>query len=234
MAVSVACMRGYWSRCGLQPPEPAVTAATASDGEAQAHSLPLFPLRTVLFPGGLLPLRIFEARYVDMIGRCMREGIPFGVLWLCEGAEADEVREARESGAAAQLADVGSSARIVDFERLEDGLLGILCRGEQRFRLLRRWVQSDGLHMGEVQWLVDPPQSPLPESRRALGAVLRSVMDEYGDLARHLQPDFEEAGWVANRFAELLPLSRAAQQQLLEIDDPLARLEAIAPLIEVR
>lgn len=208
-----------------------MTAATGMDGEAQAHSLPLFPLRTVLFPGGLLPLRIFEARYVDMIGRCMREGIPFGVLWLCEDAEAGETRE---SGAVVPLADVGSSARIVDFERLEDGLLGILCRGEQRFRLLRRWVQADGLHMGEVQWLIDPPRSPLPESRRALGAVLRSVMDEYGDLGRHLQPDFEEAGWVANRFAELLPLTRSAQQQLLEIDDPLARLEAIAPLIEIR
>lgn len=208
-----------------------MNVATGMEGDEQASALPLFPLRTVLFPGGLLPLRIFEARYVDMIGRCMREGIPFGVLWLCEGAEAGE---ARESGAVGQLADVGSSARIVDFERLEDGLLGILCRGEQRFRLLRRWVQADGLHMGEVQWLIDPPQSPLPESRRALGAVLRSVMDEYGDLARHLQPDFEEAGWVANRFAELLPISRAAQQQLLEIDDPLARLEAIAPLIEIR
>lgn len=202
-----------------------MTASTGTDGNLQAPLLPLFPLRTVLFPGGLLPLRIFEARYVDMIGRCMREGIPFGVLCLLEGGEA---------GAATQLAQVGSSARIVDFERLEDGLLGILCRGGQRFRLLQRHVQADGLNIGEVQWLADPPHRPLPDARRPLGDVLHKVIDEYGEMARHLQPDFADAGWVANRFAELLPLSREAQQGLLEIDDPVARLEAIAPMIDVR
>ena len=131
-------------------------------------------------------------------------------------------------------AAVGCSARIVDFERLEDGLLGILCRGERRFRLLGRHVQADGLHVGEVQWLVDPAHTPLADARRPLGNVLRKVIDEYGELGRHLQPDFGDAGWVANRFAELLPLSREAQQRLLEIDDPAARLEAIAPMIDAR
>lgn len=202
-----------------------MTTASGTDGDAPDAVLPLFPLRTVLFPGGLLPLRIFESRYVDMIGRCMREGMPFGVLCLLEGSE---------SGAARQLAQVGSSARIVDFERLEDGLLGILCRGERRFRLLQRHVQADGLHVGEIRWLADPPHTPLAEARRPLGNVLQKVLDEYGDLARHLQPDFADAGWVANRFAELLPLSREAQQRLLEIDDPAARLEAIAPMIDAR
>ena len=130
-----------------------------------------------------------------------------------------------ETGSVAQLAAVGSSARIVDFEPLDDGLLGILCRGERRFRLLQRRVQADGLYVGQVRWLDDPPHTPLGDARRPLGNVLRKVIGEYGELARHLQPDFGDAGWVANRFAELLPLSRAAQQQLLEIDDPAARLD---------
>jgi Lon protease-like protein len=202
-----------------------VTAATGTGSSEQASVLPLFPLRTVLFPGGLLPLRIFEPRYIDMIGRCMREGVPFGVLCLIEGGE---------SGAVAQLAEVGSSARIVDFEQLDDGLLGILCRGEQRFRLLQRHTQTDGLHVGEVRWLVDPPHTPLKDARRPLGNVLRKVIGEYGELAKHLQPDFGDAGWVANRFAELLPLSRDVQQRLLETDDPAARLEALAPMIDAR
>ena len=187
--------------------------------------VPLFPLNTVLFPGGLLPLRIFEPRYVDMIGRCMREGAPFGVVWIVEGGD---------TGGVAQLAEVGSSARIVDFERLDDGLLGILCRGEQRFRLLQQRTRPDGLHVGEVQWLIDPAHTPLEDACRPLGNVLRKVIGEYGALARHLQPDFGDAGWVANRFAELLPLSREAQQRLLEIDDPTARLAALAPMVDAR
>lgn len=202
-----------------------MTVASGTGDAAQCFDLPLFPLRTVLFPGGLLPLRIFEPRYVDMIGRCMRESMPFGVLWIVEGEEA---------GSVAQLAAVGSSARIVDFETLDDGLLGILCRGERRFRLLQRHTQHDGLHLGTVQWLVDPPHTPLEDARRPLGIVLRRVIGEYGELARHLQPDFGDAGWVANRFAELLPLSRAVQQKLLEIDDPAMRLEALAPMIDAR
>jgi Lon protease-like protein len=202
-----------------------VTVPTGTGSELQATDLPLFPLRTVLFPGGLLPLRIFETRYVDMIGRCMREGGPFGVLLIVDGAEA---------GSVAQLAAVGSTARIVDFETLDDGLLGILCRGERRFRLLQRRTQADGLYVGQVRWLDDPPHTPLGDARRPLGNVLRKVIGEYGELARHLQPDFGDAGWVANRFAELLPLSRAAQQQLLEIDDPAARLDAVAPMIDAR
>jgi hypothetical protein len=199
--------------------------ASTTDESQSEVTLPLFPLRTVLFPGGLLPLRIFESRYVDMIGRCMREGGEFGVLWIREGGE---------SGAVTRLADTGCSARIVDFERLPDGLLGILARGDRRFDVLSRSTQSDGLHVGQVRWRPERGHTPLADARRPLGNVLRKVIDEYGALARHLQPDFSDAGWVANRFAELLPLSRADRQRLLEMDDPTARIEAIAPMIEVR
>lgn len=188
-----------------------------------AESLPLFPLRTVLFPGGLLPLRIFEPRYVDMIGRCMREGGEFGVVLISQGGEVGEVTH---------LATVGCSARIVDFENLPDGLLGIMCRGERRFHLHGRRTQDDGLHIGDIDWLIDGPDAPLGTEHQALGRVLKRVIGEYGDLQRFIQPDFDHAAWVSYRLAELLPLSKAVQQSMLEIADPMERLQQLAPMVE--
>ena len=184
--------------------------------------LPLFPLRTVLFPGGLLPLRIFEPRYIDMVGRCLREDQVFGVVLILEG---------EEGGMVDRLAAVGCSARIVDFQQLPDGLLGLMCRGERRFRIHSRGIQAGGLHTAEVGWLPEPPPIPLTADQAPLSGVLRRVLVELGDLAQHLRPDYEEAGWVSNRFAELLPLDRATQQKLLEIDDPRERLRLLSPLI---
>lgn len=186
--------------------------------------LPLFPLRTVLFPGGLLPLRIFEPRYVDMVGRCMREGQEFGVLLIAAGDE---------TGAISELAAIGTTANIVDFNALPDGLLGLMCRGSRRFSLSAHRVQSDGLHLGEVQWLAQPAPSALESAHRPLARVLRRVLQELGDTARHLDADFDDAGWVSNRLAEFLPLERGAQQALLEIDDPQERMRRLAPLIDI-
>ena len=186
--------------------------------------LPLFPLRTVLFPGGLLPLRIFEPRYVDMVGRCMRAGSDFGVVLITGG---------QETGAVADLAPIGTSAHIVDFNALPDGLLGLMCRGARRFRLLARRVQSDGLHVGTVEWLAEPVPSALAPEHRPLALVLRRVLQELGDTARHLEADYDEAGWVSNRLAEFLPLERNSQQELLELADPQERMRQLAPLIEV-
>ncbi|MDE2249837.1 MAG: LON peptidase substrate-binding domain-containing protein [Gammaproteobacteria bacterium] len=190
------------------------------------NELPLFPLRTVLFPGGLLPLRIFEPRYVDMVGRCMREGGEFGVLLITDAAST-------ETGALGALAAIGTTARVVDFNALPDGLLGLMCRGARRFRLLSRRTQEDGLHLGTVEWLAEHPPSPLQPQHAALARVLRRVLEELGDTARHLDADFGDAGWVSWRLAEFLPLERSAQQQLLELEDPQARMRALAPLIEV-
>lgn len=188
--------------------------------------LPLFPLRTVLFPGGLLPLRIFEPRYVDMVGRCMREGGEFGVLLITDGVGA-------ESGPVGSVADVGTTARVVDFHALPDGLLGLMCRGARRFRLLSRRVQEDGLHLGTVEWLAEPAPSALLPEHAPLARVLRRVLEELGDTARHLDAAFDDAGWVSWRLAEFLPLERSAQQELLELEDPQARMNALAPLIEI-
>ena len=106
------------------------------------RTLPLFPLGTVLFPAGPLALRIFEPRYVDMVGRCMREGSGFAVVLLVEGAEA--------GGGSLTTAAIGTEARIVDFDRLEDGLLGLTCVGQGRLRIVRAWREEDGLNVGEV------------------------------------------------------------------------------------
>ena len=186
--------------------------------------LPLFPLSTVLFPGGLLPLRIFEPRYLDMVSRCMREGTEFGVLLITNG---------QETGPIAQLAATGTSARIVDFNALPDGLLGLMCRGSRRFSLGSQHLQPDGLHVGQVHWLAESAPSALAPEHRPLARVLRRVLQELGDTARHLEADFDDADWVSNRLAEFLPLQHSEQQVLLELTDPQERMRRLAPLIAV-
>jgi len=184
-----------------------------------AAELALFPLQTVLFPGGPLGLRVFEPRYLDMVGRCLKEQGRFGVVLLLEGAEA---------GSAVTVAAIGTSARIVDFDTLPDGLLGITCLGEQRFRVLRRWQQEDGLYLAEVEYL--PPEDPsaLPEEFAHLGELLREVLPKLGRGYAHVEAHYEDAGWVANRWAEVLPLAPTERLELLELSDPQRRIAQVA------
>jgi uncharacterized protein len=189
---------------------------------AAREEIPLFPLNTVLFPGGPLPLRIFEPRYVDMVRKCMREGSSFGVLLIRAGAEV---------GAVTSTADVGTSARIVDFNQMQDGLLGITCLGDKRYRVTSRRTQADGLHIGEVEWLAEPAEMPLPEEHRHLADLLNKVLPELGDLYSFVDRKLEDTAWVAARLAEILPISLIDKQSFLEMDDPRERLERLAPLI---
>jgi len=182
-------------------------------------TLPLFPLHTVLFPGGPLALRIFEPRYTDMVRRCLKEQTGFGVALILEGEEA---------GAAARVAATGTRARLVDFDPLPDGLLGITCLGEERFRITRRWQQQDGLNLAEVQYLAAPPATELPPELAHLADLLREVLPKLGRSYAHVDAHYEDAGWVANRWAEVLPLEAAEKLQLLELDEPLARLAQVA------
>ncbi|HYX73675.1 MAG TPA: LON peptidase substrate-binding domain-containing protein [Steroidobacteraceae bacterium] len=181
--------------------------------------LPLFPLSTVLFPGGPLRLRIFEPRYLDMVRRCLKASRAFGVVLILEGEEAGEV---------ASVAPSGTSARLVDFDTLPDGLLGIDCLGEQCFRVLKRWRQEDGLNVAEVEYLPDDVPCALPAELVHLGELLREVLPQLGERYAHVVARYEDAGWVANRWAEVLPLTAAEKQQLLELADPLARLAQVA------
>jgi Lon protease-like protein len=184
-----------------------------------AGELPLFPLGTVLFPGGPLRLRIFEPRYLDMVRRCLKESRAFGVVLILEGAEAGE---------AVTVASSGTSARVVDFDTLPDGLLGIDCLGEQRFRVLRRWQQGDGLNLAEVDYLPEDAPCALPAEFAHLGELLRELLPQLGERYAHAVARYEDAGWVADRWAEVLPLTAAEKQQLLELADPLARLTQVA------
>jgi Lon protease-like protein len=178
--------------------------------------LPLFPLNTVLFPGGLLPLRIFEPRYVDMVGRCMREGSSFGVVLSRSGAEVGEVGE---------TAQLGTGARIIDFNKLPDGLLGITCRGEHKLRVLRRSQRPDGLYVGEIEYLASEPKVELPPRFQTLADLLRQVLPALGEPYASMPCDYSDASWVGCRLAELLPLSVSDKLNLLGVDDPLTRLE---------
>jgi uncharacterized protein len=186
--------------------------------------IPLFPLHTVLFPGGPLPLRIFETRYVDMVRRCMREQTPFGVVLIEDGDEAGEV---------VTTATVGCSARIADFDTLKDGFLGISCVGDRKFRVERVWRAADGLNMGEVTWLEPEPATPLPADFARLGETVRRALDELAEHYTHVDKKFDDAGWVGSRLAELLPIATTDKQALLELADPVARLDALLSVVPV-
>jgi Lon protease-like protein len=182
----------------------------------------LFPLHTVLFPGGPLPLRIFETRYVDMVRRCMRENQRFGVVLIEEGDEAGEV---------ATTATVGCTARIADFNALPDGLLGISCVGETKFRVQRVWRAADGLNLGEVELLEAEPSVVLPAGYSRLGDTVRRALDELAEHYEHCERRFEDAAWVGARLTELLPIAMSDKQALLELDDPIARLDALLSIV---
>ncbi|ABI55956.1 LON peptidase substrate-binding domain-containing protein [Alkalilimnicola ehrlichii MLHE-1] len=180
--------------------------------------LPLFPLQTVLFPGGPLVLRLFEPRYLDMVARCLREDRGFGVCRIVDG---------RETGAPAIPDPVGTLARIIDWEKRSDGLLGITVRGERRFRIVSRHVERDGLQQAEVEWLPQPPPRPIPPVHGPLAALLERILQQVRGPWAELPRDFDDAEWVSCRLAELLPIPPEDRQQLLELDDPVERLAVL-------
>lgn len=186
------------------------------------RELALFPLNTVLFPGGPLALRIFEPRYLDLVSRCLREGRGFGVVRLDAG---------REAGGPADFSDLGTEARIVDFSRLEDGLLGITCLGQQRFRVLEAWRQPDGLNVGRVEDLPADPPVALPAEYAFMEEILQRILPELGDLYESVPHHFGDAAWVGHRLSEMLPLETADKQALLEMDDPVARMAELAAIV---
>jgi hypothetical protein len=190
-----------------------------------AVEIPLFPLGTVLFPGGPLPLRIFEARYIDLVSRCLREGSGFGVVLIREGAEA---------GGPALTFDVGTYARIVDFSRQDDGLLGIRAQGERRFRILERRRARDGLNVADVEWLPGDRVVPLPAEFADLGPALEAVLEQVGEPYASLERRLDDAAWVAGRLAEIIPIPPGHKQHCLELDDPVERLRFLRPLFEIR
>ena len=188
---------------------------------AEVRELPLFPLNAVLFPGGPLPLRIFEPRYLDMVSQCMREQSGFAVVLLGEGEEV---------ASAMTFAATGTEARIVDFDRLEGGLLGISCIGVERVRVVEAWRQADGLNRGRVLDIAADPVVPVPPGQAWLTEMVAQVLPEAGDAYQHVERR-DDAAWVSNRLAEILPLALGDKQALLELSDPLERLAALEPAV---
>jgi len=187
------------------------------------HHIPLFPLHTVLFPGGVLPLRIFEPRYLDMISACLRNNTPFGVALLREGSE---------TGKAALTYDLGTLVNIDYFHRLDDGVLGITARGQERFRIHRRSVQHDQLVIAEVETVANEPSAELPERFRSLAEMLGGIMQRLGQPYVKLTPCFDDASWVGARLTELLPIGMDQKQYFLLLDDPIQRLERLEEVLK--
>jgi len=178
--------------------------------------VPLFPLDTVLFPGGEIALRIFEPRYLDMVRDCTRGDSPFGVCLILDGAEVGEP---------ATPAAVGTLARIVDFSTTPDGLLGIRAQGTGRFRLARSRVRDNGLAHGEVEPWPDEARVEVPVEFQLLATILERLLEKIGGThANAARANFDDASWVGFRLAELLPLENRERQMLLQTADPIERL----------
>ena len=185
--------------------------------------VPLFPLNTVLYPGGQLQLRIFEQRYLDLVRECTRTGTAFGVCLILEGQEA---------GAPARPAAVGTLARIVDFSHREDGLLGIATEGGERFRVTRTRVRSDGLLRGEVELWPNEVAEQVPVEFSLLQTILERLIETMGPHWRNApRAAYDDAGWLGFRLAELLPLAGDEQQQLLEMTNPIQRLATLRDIL---
>ncbi len=220
-------------------------SSSPSAAEAlKLSQLPLFPLQTVLFPGGWLPLRIFEVRYLDMIGRCHKAGAPFGVVCLSEGSEVRRIdpnaAPGSEGFAKEVFHPVGVLAQIESLEKPQPGLLMIRCRGLQRFQVVRRSQLPHGLWVADVELLrADTPVAPPEELHptvEGLQRVLANLKERHTEAPDQLpiQPPYQwdDAGWVANRWAELLPAPAALKQRLMALDNPLLRLELVADVLE--
>ena len=201
------------------------------DDQTQAIEIPLFPLRTVLFPGGTLPLRIFEPRYVDMIRWCMREGKGFGVVLLRDGSDVLDAKDPDSKAKVAQIYDVGTQAHIIDFDQADNGLLGIVAQGGEKFSVIETEVARDGLMRARVRLLSEPAQS-LSERYDPMVSVLRDLLAH--PLIQELNPqvDFNEDRSVSHRVADLLPIAPEAKQWLLEMSAPEARLTELQAIIK--
>ena len=189
---------------------------------ARIAEVPIFPLRTVLFPGGPLQLRIFETRYTDMVSRCLRGDEPFGVCLI---------REGREVGGSATPHELGTLARIVDWEQRRDGLLGILAVGRDRFRITRSWIAPNRLRLAEVTLLPSSPAPPLPPQPAEITTLLDRIMAMTSLGYDRCPREDSDPVWLSGRLAEVMPIDLEHKQQLLAMDDPMDRLHTLRDLV---
>jgi Lon protease-like protein len=193
-------------------------------GSLETLRIPLFPLNTVLFPGGVQALKIFEQRYLDMAAACLKDNTPFGICLIEAGSEVGE---------AAVPHPFGTLAHITDWDMEQLGLLMISTRGGRRFRVLDHEVGADKLLMATVELLVEP-ETPLPQTRERLLPLLQRIVSDLGPERMPEPHRFGDAAWVGYRLTEILPIQNLAKQRLLELDDPLSRLEILEKFLDQR
>lgn len=185
-------------------------------------TIPLFPLKTVLFPGGFLPLRVFEPRYLDMVSDCLKQDRGIGVVLITEGSE---------TGDAANTHEIGTVAGIDYWHKRPDGLLGVTLLGEKRFKILKREVQSNQLIIAEVEWLPEASEQPVDSEHQLLVDLLQQIVSQLDPPFTKLKPNYDSANWVSARLVELLPLKLTEKQKLLMLDDIEKRMENITRLL---
>lgn len=191
----------------------------------ETQEIPLFPLNTVLFPGGLLPLKVFEQRYLDMAAACLKNGAPFGICLIESGSEV---------GSAAKPHAVGTLAEIVSSDMEQLGILLLTVRGGRRFRILEQRVGEGQLLTGTVELLPATPAAPVPPERQRLLPLLKRIIGDLGP-ERVAEPHrLDDAEWVGCRITEVLPIQNLAKQKLLELDDPVVRLEILEKYLDQR
>ncbi len=187
------------------------------------NTIPIFPLNTVLFPEGILPLRIFEARYIDMVSESMRAQTPFGICLITQG---------NEVGVPAEFHPVGTLAHIIDWEQHEDGLLGITVQGGRRFQVINRRIRKNNLQEGDIELIDEYDDEELPVEFQLLADLLQQIADRFRLSHLTEKERYLDANWVSCRLAELLPLDMSDKQILLEKDDPIDRLQVLQVLLQ--
>lgn len=198
---------------------PALRVSQRPSNHVHRTEIPIFPLSTVLVPGGHLPLQIFEPRYLELISDCARNGTGFGVCLILEGSEA---------GTRPQHASLGTLAHIRDFNTLPNGLLGITAEGSDRFRIESTREQHNGLLIAQVSWLEAPPQRSVPEPYLILSQLVERLMEQVGDhYPGWSRQSLDDADWISFRLVELLPIGLLEKQSLLAVEDVETRLQRL-------
>jgi len=188
----------------------------------QTLDIPLFPLHTVLFPGGALPLRVFEPRYLDMISGCMKSESSFGICLISEG---------KETGKAAEIFECGTLASISYWQQLSSGILGVTVRGQQRFQILSHDIGKNQLTTAKVELIENEPIVKLPARFDVLTGMVKEMLDEMGHPYTTLPKHYDQASWLGYRLAELLPISLVQRQYFLQLNDPIERLERLSAIL---
>ena len=198
---------------------------TPAQPVVETLEIPLFPLNTVLFPGGRVPLRVFEQRYLDMCAACMKNETPFGICLIEQGGE---------TGQAATPYPVGTLAGIGSWDMEQLGILSITAVGSRRFRILSSYSDSSHLVHARVELFPHMPAVAIPAERQRLLPLITQIVEDQGETRVPLPHHFDDADWVGFRMSEILPIQSLAKQKLLELDDPLARLEILERYLDQR